>query len=632
MTIQGQATGATVAAPCVLPVEIAFLREHGVSERVLKRAAEIAASTGVSADEVIIKEDLVTEREFYAALAAELRLPLMTGRIPLDPQVRFPESAHLGVAPLASVDGIPRFVLAPTGKQIVVLLSRRRPLEGIALASPTVLTREVFRVRSVSIAHEAANHLPEHRPDQSYRNRITNSQIVTASVGAGTLAFLGFTTPEATLSVVMVLSGIVFLGMVVLRLAAAREAISVAPLYTVHRWADRALPTYTVVVPLRRERRVLPRLIRALDALDYPKAKLEIMLVIEADDREMLDAFRTTRLPGCFKVIVAPSGGPRTKPRALNVALPIARGDLLVVFDAEDVPDPQQLRLAVATFARCGPEVACLQARLVIDNTADNWLTGLFTIEYATLFDVINPALAAFGFPVPLGGTSSHFRTTPLRSLGGWDAWNVTEDADLGIRLALAGYRVADLPSATLEEAPVTLDMWLKQRTRWMKGFMQVVVTHSRHPLRAWRALGSASFFAATAMTLGTVTTALVFPLFTFVSIGDLVEGGPWRTETSREAIAWSVGLTLFVSGVVAIFVPATTALRRRGWLHLLPLVPLLPLYYALVSLAAWRALAELFIAPSRWHKTEHGLARTSRSGLFTTAEAAPAPPRRAGD
>jgi glycosyltransferase XagB len=237
---------------------------------------------------------------------------------------------------------------------------------------------------------------------------------------------------------------------------------------------------------------------------------------------------------------------------------------------------------------------------------------------------VINPALAAFDFPVPLGGTSNHFRTAILQGLHGWDAWNVTEDADLGMRLALAGYRVLDLPSSTFEEAPVTFRAWLKQRTRWMKGFMQVVITHSRRPLAALRALGPARFFAATTMTLGPAATSLGYPAFTALSLAVLWDGSLVRPNTLLELCRAAGGLTLFVAGLAAMMLPAVAGLRRRGWFHLLPYVPLLPLYYVLVSLAAWRAVYELMADPSGWHKTEHGLARTSRSGLLRGTEPGP--------
>jgi cellulose synthase/poly-beta-1,6-N-acetylglucosamine synthase-like glycosyltransferase len=214
-----------------------------------------------------------------------------------------------------------------------------------------------------------------------------------------------------------------------------------------------------------------------------------------------------------------------------------------------------------------------------------------------------------------------------LQRLRGWDAWNVTEDADLGIRLALAGYRVADLPSPTLEEAPATLDAWMKQRTRWMKGFIQVCVTHSRNPFRALRTLGPARFFAAVTMTFGTVVGALGYPVFTVLSVKGLIDQSLFTAETPLDVMTSALGIILFVAGLVAIIVPALAAIARRGWWGLLPYVPLLPFYYVLVSVAAWRGLAELFLHPFRWNKTEHGLARTSRAGMLTSVEEAPGPP-----
>jgi cellulose synthase/poly-beta-1,6-N-acetylglucosamine synthase-like glycosyltransferase len=344
---------------------------------------------------------------------------------------------------------------------------------------------------------------------------------------------------------------------------------------------------------------------------------LQAIIAIEADDHEMAAALSGMRLPAHFEVLVAPPGEPRTKPRALNIALAIARGEFVTVYDAEDVPSPDQLRLAVAAFAQAPANVACLQARLVIDNTDDNWLTRFFTTEYATLFDAINPGLAALDLPVPLGGTSNHFRTAVLRELHGWDAFNVTEDADLGIRLALAGYRVRDLPSATLEEAPSSWKPWFGQRIRWMKGFMQVVITHSRHPGAALKALGARRFLAAVTLTLGTVAAALGYPIFTLVTLLAMLNGTWLAASTLPEAFMSGLGLTLFSAGLAAMTVPAVIGLKRRRWWRLLPYVPLLPLYYGLVSIAAWQAVIELMRHPFRWHKTEHGFARTSRTGLL---------------
>ena len=208
---------------------------------------------------------------------------------------------------------------------------------------------------------------------------------------------------------------------------------------------------------------------------NYPLEKLDIKLVLEPDDHVTREAIAKLQLGPPFEVLLAPDHGPRTKPKALNAALPFVRGTFVAVFDAEDQPEPDQLRLALEAFVANDERLACVQARLTIDNTADSWLTRLFTAEYAGLFDVFLPGLATWRLPLPLGGSSNHFRVSVLREVGAWDPYNVTEDADLGMRLARFGYRTAVIPSTTYEEAPARLGPWLRQRTRWFKGWMRPV-------------------------------------------------------------------------------------------------------------------------------------------------------------
>ncbi len=619
MPPEGQADRNTASRPGV-PAEIGFLARHGIARSVLDEAAALARRTGVPADEALLKGDLLDENTYYRALAAELGLPFVEDFC-VGPEARFPYSVLCGIAPLESLPGTPRVVLAPTGERVRWLLERAgRFGPEVAVTAPRALRDAVLRACGGAAAHEAAHGLPAADPDASYRDGMSPRQRAALAGGALVLGVLGVLAPQVVFAALVLVFGSLFLGMAALRLGAAMERAPPEPLRRPPRTEDRDLPVYTIVVPLYRETKLVPRLIAALDALDYPAPKKDVKIVVEGDDEETAAALARLRLPGYVEVLVAPPGAPRTKPRALNVALPLARGAFLVVYDAEDVPDPGQLRLAIATFARAGPDVACLQARLVIDNTRDDWIARLFTIEYAALFDVVNPGLAAMGLPIPLGGTSNHFRVEVLRRLGGWDSWNVTEDADLGIRLALAGHRVLDLPSFTLEEAPAGLGRWMRQRSRWMKGFVQVVVTHSRRPWRAWRALGPVPFFAAVTATLGTVLSALGYPLFASLALFDLAEGRLAGATSPLEALQASIGLTVFAAGCVAMFAPAVVGLARRRWWSLMPAVLLLPLYYTLVSLAAWRGLAELIRAPFHWHKTDHGLARTSRAGLLTGA------------
>jgi len=310
--------------------------------------------------------------------------------------------------------------------------------------------------------------------------------------------------------------------------------------------------------------------------------------------------------------VIAPPGHPRTKPRALNIGLACARGELLTVYDAEDDPDPMQLRRAAAAFAQAPQSLACLQCPLAIDNARDSWLAGLFALDYAALFEVLDPGLARLRLPIPLGGTSNHFRIDALRRLRGWDAWNVTEDADMGVRLARMGYGVATLDAPTWEEAPAKLPAWLAQRRRWMKGWMQTLIVHLRQPRRLLRELGFARAAALVAMLAGGVLGPLVGPLFLALLIYDGVWGELFAPVTSAQTIASALWCVIAVVGALAMIAPMVIGARRRKVTRLLTLLPLLPAYNALLSLATALALIDLLRRPHHWAKTTHGLARSS--------------------
>lgn len=603
----------TAGTAAALPPEIAFLARHGICQATLGRAAALAERCGVTADVALIREGLLGADAFYRALAREAGLPFRE-TLRVHAFARFPEAVLTGLVPLGpgEADG---FAFAPQGGQVVQLFATGVAPPRLAITTPSVILSHVMTARAGTIAAAAADGLPRASPHLSFRGGVTVGQLwgmlaASFAVGAGSIAW-----PAPVWQSASIVAGLVFLAGTIPRLASILERVPTGPERAPARMRERDLPVYTVVVPLYREGRVVPRLLRALAALDYPRAKLDIKLAVESDDRETAAALAAADVPAHVEIVVVPPGEPRTKPRALNVALALALGEYVVVYDAEDVPDPGQLRLAASIFSRSAPDVACLQARLAIDNTRDGILTRFFTIEYAALFDVLNPALARFDLPVMLGGTSNHLRADVLRGLGGWDAWNVTEDADLGLRLAAAGYRVADLPSTTLEEAPRRLGAWMHQRTRWMKGFVQVAIVHSRRPLAGLRGFGPMRFLAAGALSLGGVVSALVFPVLCTLA-GVQVATGRWLEAASAGDVAGAaVGSIVFASGLLALTLPPAAALARRRLWWLMPLVPLMPLYFVLVSLAAWRGCLELLLNPQRWNKTEHGLARTSRTG-----------------
>lgn len=318
-------------------------------------------------------------------------------------------------------------------------------------------------------------------------------------------------------------------------------------------------------------------------------------------------------MPARYEALVAPDGRPRTKPRALNVALAQARGDRLVVYDAEDEPAPDQLRLAAAAFAALPRSVACLQARLAIDNMDDSALSALFAIEYAALFGVLNPGLAGLHAPMALGGTSNHFRTEALRAVGGWDAWNVTEDIDLGFRLARHGYHVEQLDSDTWEEAPARLGLWMRQRRRWFKGWMQTCVVHSRSPARLLAELGPWRTVCAACLLLGALLGPMFGPAFAVATIVAGARGDLLAPEGLVAIAASTLWCSVWLSGSATVIWPMVLGLKRRRLLRLLVFAPLSPFYALLLSAAAWWALVDLLRDPFHWAKTQHGLARTSR-------------------
>ena len=391
---------------------------------------------------------------------------------------------------------------------------------------------------------------------------------------------------------------------------------------------DADLPLYSIIAAVYNEAESVPALVEALQNIDYPAERLDIKIVVERDDTLTRDALEQLDLAAPFEVIVAPSAGPRTKPKALNAALPFVRGQYVVVYDAEDRPEPAQLRIALAAFESGDRRLACVQARLTIDNTADSWLTRLFTAEYAGLFDVFLPGLAAFRMPLPLGGTSNHFRTETLRALGGWDPYNVTEDADIGIRLARHKLHTTIIPSSTYEEAPARTTAWIRQRTRWFKGYLQTWAVHMHNPLKLWRDLGTGGFLVFQMVVGGAVLAALVHGIFAAVITWQLASGLFWSTKSGVfEVLFVGLYVTSLTTGYALSALLGFIGLSRRRALGSAWYLILTPCYWLLLSVAAWRAVFQLIRSPSRWEKTQHGLARHSRRGRFK-GNASGLPPR----
>ncbi|MFN4353460.1 glycosyltransferase family 2 protein [Parvibaculum sp.] len=489
---------------------------------------------------------------------------------------------------------------------------RARP---VFVASHRDISRTLTRDFASVLTDRAIFDLQRRMPESSAAARLSRAQVFWFAGLCLALTIGLILAPWHVFAALNIAFGIVFLGVAVMRYASIFVGLLVPRTaeeraYTNHGVPpDSDLPVYTIMVPLFREASVLPILARALSELDYPASKLDIKLILEESDRDTLDAAKALKLPDHFEFIIVPTSLPQTKPKACNFALPFAKGDYLVIYDAEDCPEPKQLKKAVAAFNLGDEKLACVQAQLNYYNWNENWLTRQFTIEYSAFFDLLLPMMVRLGLPIPLGGTSTHFRTKVLREAGAWDPNNVTEDADLGIRLALLGYRCGMIQSTTQEEANCRLPNWIRQRSRWIKGWLQTWLVRMRHPVRLSRQLGPRGFISFQLLIGGFTLANLVHPLFyVSMAISIAVTGVPADFKDGA-------GLALFnmlvlVSGYSVAVAAGIAAVAVRGMPALLNQAVMMPAYWLLISLAAYKAIWQLLTRPFHWEKTEHGLSR----------------------
>ncbi|HVY50254.1 MAG TPA: glycosyltransferase family 2 protein [Devosia sp.] len=542
----------------------------------------------------------------WAGLTFALATPSRGGRPTVDRLDGIGEARSLRQFVL----GARMLFVAPHFSQVLSLRTAPQHIRRhLRIVPPDAIETGLARAASDELMDEARQRITRRWP------RASASQDLPLSVRAGFVTVLG-------LLIALVMAAGLFMRPLLLPIA---SLLLIAPgmLRALAAWpqpkratatrllTDPELPTYSVLIPLRDEAAMVPMLARAMAALDYPPEKLDIKFVVESRSEATVAAVRRVLGNPAFRLVEVPDGPPRTKPKAVDYALPLARGRYLVIYDAEDVPEPGQLRLAASLFA-ADPSLACLQAELVPDNASENALTALFAGEYAGLFSRLLPALARWRLPVPLGGTSNHFRLDILRDIGGWDAFNVTEDADLGVRLARRGLRAEAFDSRTLEEAPLTVRAWIAQRTRWMKGWMQTFIVHNRAPLLFLREIGWRGFVGFQVLVGGMILTSLLHTVFIAMLLARIALEGTVGLMP-RDPWDWAC-LAILCSGYGGAFAIQVSGLIHQRAHHLLPIQLILPVYWLLHTIAALRAAAELVTRPVYWAKTTHGVTRLSRT------------------
>ncbi len=611
------------AAP--LLSEERLLCHAGLRPSLLPRLRALALRWDVSLRKAARAARLITPEQDARALASQCGLQSVTqaDAIELRPLMPCPDIHRLLKArvpiplrqgPADLVVNAERFTAEALSDLAAALGASR---ERVVVADSGTLKAALERSYGRTIADDAANALAEHRPRFSAHCGLWRWQGVFLLCMAGLFLGGAIFAPREAMAVFSAALSLMFLITISMRIAAAsyvfQRHLRGKPRQA-HALPEDELPNYTVLVAMYREAAVLPDLVAGLKALAYPPAKLDIKLVLEVDDSETIAAARALDLPPHFDIVVAPEGAPRTKPRALNYALQFATGDLLVIYDAEDRPEPRQLAKAAAHFARAPREVVCLQARLTFDNASENWIAKQFTIEYASLFGGILPMLGRLGLPMPLGGTSNHFRIGALRAVLGWDAHNVTEDADLGMRLYRCGYRAEVLDSVTHEEACCRIWPWVKQRTRWLKGWLQTYGVHMRQPFRLARELGLPGFLAFQGHFAGVIIASLVHPLSYVLIIHDQLVGILLlEPQTVIGRHLWMLALFNLVAGFAASLALGFFVLQTRGVRRLIPQLIFIPLYWLMISAACYRAVYQLIKAPHYWEKTEHGVSKHRR-------------------
>jgi cellulose synthase/poly-beta-1,6-N-acetylglucosamine synthase-like glycosyltransferase len=566
---------------------------------------------------VLIGKGLVRPHDFYHALAEAQALPFIDLlEEPPDPELLFEEDrtnySALKLIPWRLVDGHWLVATVDTGEAQRQWAERRFGKDfSFVITSPFDIfwaQREHFRDYDNLRAREG---LLAWKPEHSAKITFTKSLKIGFSVTAALYLLFLVAAPAACLIATMAVLTVVYtvtfgFKAVLTWLGASRKVDMNITDGAVAELTDAELPVYTVLVPMYREAKVLPLLFDALKKLDYPASKLEVKLVLEEDDQETIDAAKALRPPGTFEIVRVPPSYPKTKPKACNYALFFARGEFVTIYDAEDQPEPDQLKKAVIAFRTGDPRLACVQARLNYFNRSENWLTRMFTLEYSQWFDFLLPGLDKLKMPIPLGGTSNHFRLQALRKVRAWDPYNVTEDADLGIRLAQEGFTIGVINSTTYEEANGVVGSWIKQRSRWIKGYMQTWLVHMRHPIDLWRKVGwrgtfSFHFFIGAPPFLNLVNPFMWAITIAFYLLGDGEFG--WLFP---EPIGTLATFNLFFANLLLIYFGIVAALKRR-YLDLVPTGLVQPLYWVLHAIAAYKALWQLLARPHYWEKTEHG-------------------------
>lgn len=594
-----------------------------LSREDLARALELQQRSRERLGRILISQGMVSRYDLYESLAKLWGLPFADLlKTPPNPDLVRRFSPEVMIRE--------RFMPIEETVEGVIIAAARQPepeLEAVIreVLGPVPLLFQVTsewdidhvmrRVFRQELLDQATNGLFYRNPRESAYTVLTRPQFVVIALGLlAMVAGLFFYPREVLIGINLAINfaftaGVAFKFAIALAHAGYEDWEPVTQ-EEIEALADEDLPTFTILVPVYREASIISLLMQNLATLDYPMEKLEILVLLEEDDLETLEAAKASRPPGNVYLVVVPDQVPKTKPKACNVGLFFARGEYLVIYDAEDRPEPDQLKKAVVAFRKGADNLACVQSALSYFNARENFLTRMFTLEYSYWFDYMLPGLDRLNLPIPLGGTSNIFRTDMLRDLGGWDPYNVTEDADLGVRASARGYTIGVINSTTYEEANTRTGNWIRQRSRWVKGYMQTSLVHLRNPVRLVQAVGIRKSVGFLLLVAGTPTTFLAGPILWTLYLAWIFT----RTHTFDFLFPpFTLYLSLFnllVGNAVGVYLSMLSVFKRRQY-DLIVWSLLNPVYWVLHSIAAYKALWQLFTRPFYWEKTTHGISNS---------------------
>ncbi len=585
------------------------LTEKGlITEEAVRRALEIQNKTGSKIGSILQAEGMVSTYHFYKELAKFKGLEFVDlqkydynqNLMVKDEKDEYLEMQYLPF----DYDGKIYYVATSSpSEELINYLHRKYVDIKLYITSPLDILWTLQKCFDKEYIYDAAELLHEQTPSYSSKFIFSNTaaKLVLAVL---VFAFIYFLKNKNFLNVFLVVMNIFFFSSIASKLIFFINGIKKSKESDIKETDDSTLPIYSILVPLLNEKKkTIAHLIEALQKLNYPKEKLDIKFIVEISDYKTEEYIKDLRPNYNLQIIRVPDNYPKTKPKACNYALHFCKGEYVTIYDAEDKPEPDQLRKVLAKFA-ANPDLACVQARLNYYNREENILTKLFSIEYSSWFDYMLYGLQKLDLPIPLGGTSNHFKIATLRSILAWDPYNVTEDADLGIRMAFKGMKTEIVDSLTLEEAPISFSAWLKQRTRWIKGYLQTYIVHMRSPISMLRQLGIKKylgfFIFIGAPGIIYFTVPIVTLIILYCIINDVYLSMP-LTLLSYFNLAATILVNLYI---------ACHVVKNNGWKNMIRATALFPFYWVLHCIASFFSIYQLMVKPHYWSKTEHGLSK----------------------